>query len=184
MKTVKELNRDILFITQEIQKKFPELSKYIVEMPVKNSSIDDEAGNIKNLENYYDSLNNLLNKYAMEKDNSKNLNTNPKIKNGDIENKSSVKAYPLYPASEDIYNKFKEEEDLNPEDITKRKSPNEIPGIRNEKDFTDDMSGGDLDVPGSELDDQQEKIGSEDEENNYYSLGGDNHNDLDEDKGK
>jgi len=25
-------------------------------------------------------------------------------------------------------------------------------------------------------------IGSEDEENNYYSLGGDDHNDLDEDK--
>ena len=42
------------------------------------------------------------------------------------------------------------------------------------------MSGDDLDVPGSELDDQQESIGSEDEENNYYSLGGDDHNDLDE----
>jgi len=53
----------------------------------------------------------------------------------------------------------------------------------NEKDFEDDMSGGDLDIPGSELDDQQESIGSEDEENNYYSLGGDDHNDLDEDKG-
>jgi hypothetical protein len=33
------------------------------------------------------------------------------------------------------------------------------------------------------LDDEQEKNGSEDEENNYYSLGGDGHNDLDEDKG-
>lgn len=30
------------------------------------------------------------------------------------------------------------------------------------------------------LDDEQEDIGNEDEENNYYSLGGDNHNDLDE----
>lgn len=37
------------------------------------------------------------------------------------------------------------------------------------------MSGGDLDVPGSELDDVQERIGSEDEENNYYSLGSDKH---------
>jgi hypothetical protein len=45
------------------------------------------------------------------------------------------------------------------------------------------MSGSDLDIPGSELDDGQEKIGKEDEENNYYSLGGDHHNDLDEDKG-
>jgi hypothetical protein len=34
---------------------------------------------------------------------------------------------------------------------------------------------------GAELDDKQEEIGSEDEENNYYSIGGDN-NDL-EDKG-
>lgn len=37
-----------------------------------------------------------------------------------------------------------------------------------------------LDVPGSELDDEDEVIGEEDEENNYYSLGGDDHNDLDE----
>ncbi len=40
----------------------------------------------------------------------------------------------------------------------------------------------DLDIPGSELDDDQEDIGSEDEENNYYSIGGDNHNELEEDK--
>jgi hypothetical protein len=32
------------------------------------------------------------------------------------------------------------------------------------------------------LDDAQENIGSEDEENNYYSLGGDDHENLDEDK--
>jgi hypothetical protein len=39
----------------------------------------------------------------------------------------------------------------------------------------------DLDVPGSDLDDEQEDIGSEDEENNFYSIGGDDHNDLEED---
>ena len=32
-----------------------------------------------------------------------------------------------------------------------------------------DFTGDDLDVPGSELDDAQERIGSEDEENNLYS---------------
>ncbi|PZX48400.1 hypothetical protein [Algoriphagus chordae] len=32
-----------------------------------------------------------------------------------------------------------------------------------------DFTGDDLDVPGSELDDEQERIGSEDEENNLYS---------------
>ncbi|MEB2776285.1 hypothetical protein SYJ56_13255 [Algoriphagus sp. D3-2-R+10] len=32
-----------------------------------------------------------------------------------------------------------------------------------------DFTGDDLDIPGSELDDPQEGIGSEDEENNFYS---------------
>jgi len=41
-----------------------------------------------------------------------------------------------------------------------------------------------LDVPGAELDDDMEIIGSEDEENNYYSLGGDEHDDLEEDQGE
>lgn len=36
-----------------------------------------------------------------------------------------------------------------------------------------DFAGDDLDVPGTELDDDQEARGSEDEENNVYSLGGD-----------
>lgn len=41
-----------------------------------------------------------------------------------------------------------------------------------------DMAGEDLDVPGSELDDQNESIGAEDEENNSYSIGGDRNEDL------
>jgi len=45
------------------------------------------------------------------------------------------------------------------------------------------VSGDDLDVPGAEDDDTNEEIGEEDEENNYYSLGGDAHEDLEEDKG-
>jgi len=45
------------------------------------------------------------------------------------------------------------------------------------------VTGDDLDVPGSEDDDKNEDIGEEDEENNYYSLGGDAHDDLEEDKG-
>ena len=39
----------------------------------------------------------------------------------------------------------------------------------------------DLDVPGSELDDENEALGEEDEENNYYSLGGDRHDNAEED---
>lgn len=39
----------------------------------------------------------------------------------------------------------------------------------------------DMDIPGSELDDASEEIGEEDEENNYYSLGGDRHEAQEED---
>jgi len=85
--------------------------------------------------------------------------------------------YPIYPAAEDIFSRYKEETNINPEDTSKTKDANEKAGKNNEKDFSDDASGGDLDVPGSELDDELEKIGSEDEENNYYSLGGDAHDD-------
>lgn len=95
--------------------------------------------------------------------------------------KTNFPGYPIYPASKYIYNQEKEETDINPEDITK--TPNKKKGTNNEKDFKDDTSEADLDVPGSELDDQQESVGSEDEENNYYSLCVDNHNNLDEDNG-
>ena len=44
----------------------------------------------------------------------------------------------------------------------------------------DDLN--DLDIPGTELDDENEAIGEEDEENNYYSLGGDRHENLEEDQ--
>lgn len=39
----------------------------------------------------------------------------------------------------------------------------------------------DLDVPGSELDDENELVGEEDEENNYYSVGGERHEHGEED---
>jgi hypothetical protein len=117
-----------------------------------------------------------------EKDDNTNL---PNQQAGNKE-KNNLRGYPLYPPSEDIYSRYHEEENINPEDISKSKESNETDeaGISNEKDFNDDVSGSDLDVPGSELDDKQEIVGSEDEENNYYSLGGDDHNDLDENKGE
>jgi hypothetical protein len=45
-----------------------------------------------------------------------------------------------------------------------------------------DFAGQDLDIPGTEDDDAQEEIGSEDEENNSYSIGGDGHSALEEDR--
>jgi hypothetical protein len=97
--------------------------------------------------------------------------------------KDNLSGYPAYPVSEDIYSKYQEEKDINPEDISTNKISESYSGTNSEKDFSDDMSGNDLDIPGAELDDEQENIGSEDEENNYYSLGGDDHNDLEEDHG-
>lgn len=93
--------------------------------------------------------------------------------------------YPIYPPNDDIYSQSIEEESIDPEDITKFKEGSKTDKFekRNEEGFGDAISGSDLDIPGSELDDQMEQIGSEDEENNGYSLGSDLHNDLEEDKG-
>jgi hypothetical protein len=91
--------------------------------------------------------------------------------------RAELPGYPLYPAAEDIFIRYKEETNMDPEDTSKTKETNEKAGTNNEKDFSDDVSGGDLDVPGSELDDEQERIGNEDEENNSYSLGGEGHDD-------
>ena len=109
----------------------------------------------------------------------KNEEKFPKSSNEQLEKDG----YPKYPKSEDIYNKFDKEFDIDPENIAKNKDIININNSQttNEKDFNQDHSGSDLDIPGSELDDDQENTGSEDEENNGYSIGGDNHNNLEED---
>ena len=114
----------------------------------------------------------------------KEQNTNPFDLMRVNEGKDNLQEYPLYPESEDIYNRFKEEPGLDPEDTSKTKTSTRNDELTSEieEEIGKDNLGSDLDVPGSELDDEQELIGSEDEENNYYSLGGDDHNDLDEDK--
>jgi hypothetical protein len=101
-------------------------------------------------------------------------NKYPFVRQEGNKKKIILPGYPTYPESEDIYNQAKEEKEIDPEDISKVKE-NEEMGVNNQKDFSEDFSGSDLDVPGSELDDSQEEIGSEDEENNYYSLGDDDH---------
>jgi len=71
-----------------------------------------------------------------------------------------------YPANEDIYNQEDKLEDIDLEDISGEKTIN--PKDHEWKQNSDKL-GNDLDIPGAELDDQQEEIGSEDEENNFYS---------------
>lgn len=96
-------------------------------------------------------------------------------------NSKDLPGYPLYPATEDMFQSSREESDIDPDDLTHAKAPNEVPGTMNEKSSDDEPFGGDLDVPGSELDDEREKDGNEDEENNSYSLGSDEQTDHDED---
>ena len=114
--------------------------------------------------------------------NKKNDNLNPSESQTEKKKQDNPEGYPLYPDNEDIYENFEEEIDIDPENIAKTKASNSDNALRR-KELGDEFNEEDLDVPGSELDDAQEAIGSEDEENNYYSLGGDDHNDLEEDSG-
>jgi hypothetical protein len=64
METKTHINNKIIAITMKIQEEFPELSKYIAEMPVTIPNIEDPAINIDSLNEYYNSLNDLLSKYT------------------------------------------------------------------------------------------------------------------------
>lgn len=174
MKTKTSLEQDILNITMKIHREFPELSKYIDEMPERNAGIDPGRLGSENFEEYYHSLQQLLKEYA-KADEAKTEKRSAEA--------TDLPGYPVNSPSEDIYTI--ERRELNPSQKTsvQNASTKNVEGQLNEKDFEEDMSGDDLDVPGSELDDRQEKVGSEDEENNYYSIGGDEHNNLDESKG-
>ncbi len=108
---------------------------------------------------------------------------NPTDSQAGNDEENNFKGYPIYPDDEDIYKNFQEEENINPEDTSKTKEPNSTNALRR-KDLDDEYSENDLDIPGAELDDLQKDIGNEDEENNYYSLGGDDHLDLEEDQGE
>lgn len=109
---------------------------------------------------------------------------NEKKTNSNKKKDDYLPGYKHYPSNEDIYSRSKEEKDLDPEDPTKLKPENIDPDAKNEKDFKQSVSGDDLDIPGNEEDEEAMGDGNEDEENNFYSLGGDNHENLEEDQGK
>lgn len=112
MKTEKEWEKAILNITMRIHQDFPEISKFIKEMLASDVVIKETEINVKNLEAYYVTLTELIEKYS---------ETHPENKS----DKSDIKGYPLYPENEDIYAKDKKEMKLNPEDLSKNKAPNE-----------------------------------------------------------
>ncbi|MFC4870907.1 hypothetical protein [Negadavirga shengliensis] len=95
----------------------------------------------------------------------KNSNSKPRNKNVS-DKKQNPKA-----STDRQYEITKEDmEALGPKDLSMDMGDDESLKQRHDK---VDFAGRELDVPGSELDDEQEDIGSEDEENNHYSLGGD-----------
>lgn len=103
---------------------------------------------------------------------------NDSKENKTSDNESEFPGYPAYPESEDTLSVGHKKEvipldgDLNDSGPTAQSFKPAEPKQGLESD---------LDVPGAELDDVEELLGEEDEENNYYSLGGDRHEDLEED---
>ena len=67
MKTANEISNDIVKTTLRIQEDFPELSKYIGEMPVTISNVANPEITTDNLKDYSESLNELVTKYSKEK---------------------------------------------------------------------------------------------------------------------
>lgn len=61
-----ELNAKILEVTMKIKDHYPELSKYLDEMPVTVPSEKDPEISLKHLSTYYESLTSLLNKYKVD----------------------------------------------------------------------------------------------------------------------
>ena len=85
--------------------------------------------------------------------------------------------YPIYPESEDIYYRFKKEKRVDPDDITKEK---EIFLKENEMDFIDDFTATYLDITGTDSNETDDVPQIEDEEICYFSLGVDDHLDIDQ----
>ena len=63
MKAEQIINKKILKITLKIEEQFPELSKYILEMPVTIPNVENPGMKRKALQDYYDSLDILLKDY-------------------------------------------------------------------------------------------------------------------------
>ena len=64
MKTVSELNKAILDITMKIYNEYPELVKYLSELPVTIPDSSNPEINRKVLADYYQSLKKILIKYV------------------------------------------------------------------------------------------------------------------------
>lgn len=64
--TEKDLNAKILKVTLTIQEEFPEMSKFIEELPVTIPNEEHPDLELKNLIAYYHTLSSILHKYRLE----------------------------------------------------------------------------------------------------------------------
>ena len=72
----------------KIQTEYPELSKYMMEMPANLSGNGNNAINVKNLEEYYNSLVEILTEYS---------NTHKAFNEVKTPEKLKFPGYPIYP---------------------------------------------------------------------------------------
>lgn len=91
-----------------------------------------------------------------------------------------IPGYPPDPAGEDIYRNALEVDNLDPEDVVAQKeSPADRRGyLQNEKAFQEAVSGNDGDVLGAAWTNQEENLGSTEEENHDYSFSGEGYQNL------
>lgn len=66
MESEEEINAKILKVTMVIQENYPELSKYLNEMPITIPIDSRPEVNVKNLQKYYDTLVTLFRNYVAE----------------------------------------------------------------------------------------------------------------------
>ncbi len=136
---------------------------------------------------HYAAKEDIMNQKEIEKVNIDvdNLSRSNKVKMSNLADQSIKSSTPAAP---EPINENMEEDEIKEEasdaDITK----DDLIDLGEDADIdpakVDKLEGeDDLDFPGAEEDDADEEIGEEDEENNYYSLGGDAHENLEEDKG-
>ena len=66
METEEEINAKIMKVTMVIQENYPELSKYLNEMPITIPTDSRPEVNVKNLQKYYDALLAIFRNYVAE----------------------------------------------------------------------------------------------------------------------
>jgi hypothetical protein len=85
----------------------------------------------------------------------------------DNNEKFDAKGYPKYPPTEDIFRKFQDDEEPNPEDFSKPiDTMNDTIGKNNREDIKNDITGLETTISCCGLNDKQEAVRSEYEKNN------------------